>query len=126
LYALINRPESISPEKWGEPYLTRPIHDLWKHEFIYLRDDGSSFKLFSLGEDGISNSQGKDIDDINTWDKGKRWHAYYGVQADEQEVKRRMVRIAIDCLYILLFGYLLIRLIQFNLMQQSIHSGDDL
>lgn len=50
--------------------------DPWGNKYIYrypAQFNTNSFDLYSLGQDGISESGGNDEDDINNWDPDHPW-----------------------------------------------------
>lgn len=61
--------ETVSAE-WGPP---SPVHDSWRRPLRCKRVDGTydngrpRLGVYSLGEDGVSKSEGDDPDDISTW-----------------------------------------------------------
>src|ERR1039457_5297653 len=69
--ALFNCPTNFSSSRWRGPYLGRKTIDPWCDAYVY-RYPGihhtNSFDLYSCGADGISESGGNDLDDINNWD----------------------------------------------------------
>ena len=69
--ALLNCPTNISPSRWRGPYLDRKPIDPWGDDYVYRYPgihNTNSFDLYSCGVDGISKSEGNDLDDINNWD----------------------------------------------------------
>lgn len=52
------------PDAWGNPY---------RIQSRVTPDE--KLRVYSTGEDGRSNSDGKDLDDIRSWDEN-RWHWY--------------------------------------------------
>jgi len=124
--ALISRPKSISSENWHGPYVNDLFPDPWNHPLVYIGNDGSSFQLYSTGKDGVSNSNGNDLDDINTWNKQKQWRSYYQGLADTQRTRGNIIRNGVDALYLLLFGYLIIRCIRFkSVYRPGVRREDD-
>ncbi|MGC3966342.1 MAG: hypothetical protein QM775_02920 [Pirellulales bacterium] len=74
----------------GLPSGERCYPDAWQRPLIAVRDhklnDGRNVPLgiYSLGEDGASNSEGQDADDISSWDENagdfyrrrEKWYAF--------------------------------------------------
>jgi type II secretion system protein G len=79
LSVFTRRPADIPESKW-ERLGNVPTQDPWGHPYIY-RFPGihnrDYFDLYSLGEDGVSNSGGCDSDDINNWDASLSWTRHY-------------------------------------------------
>ncbi len=72
LTSLVKCPTSISQQKWRGPYLDAIPADPWGREYVYLspgKHNTNTFDLYSLGEDGASNSGGQDPDDIASWSR---------------------------------------------------------
>ena len=71
LSALLSCPTNISTGLWHGPYREEIPQDMWKHDYVY-RCPGThnthGFDLYTCGPDGISQSGGADLDDINNWD----------------------------------------------------------
>jgi general secretion pathway protein G len=84
LLALLNAPASVPKQAWRGPYLKTPfaLSDPWQTKYVY-RCPGihntSTFDLYSVGDDCRSRTGGEDPDDINNWDKSRRWRDYYGI-----------------------------------------------
>lgn len=86
LKALVERPDSLPPEKRWVKLLTEIPTDPWGNPYRYLAGEGlkDGFGLYSCGPDGISSSAGNDPDDRNSWsDKSpagpswqERWKLY--------------------------------------------------
>lgn len=68
---LVSRPGDISSKNWLGPYFdTIPI-DPWGHEYCYrfpAIHSTNDFDLYSCGADGVSKTDGNDLDDVNSWD----------------------------------------------------------
>ncbi len=70
LQALTICPTNISQGKW-HLYIDKILLDPWGHAYLYRcpgRYNTNTYDLYSCGEDGISQSEGNDIDDINNFD----------------------------------------------------------
>ena len=65
---LVNSPELTSLDSWG-----RPIQYVMDESGKLIMEDWTLL-AYSLGEDGKSESNGNDADDINTWDEHHRDH----------------------------------------------------
>lgn len=66
-----------------EPFSLYPT-DVWGQDYQFVqfdqsetRDTQSTFHIFSYGNDGISNSNGNDPDDINSWSNNSQ--AFYDI-----------------------------------------------
>lgn len=57
----------------------KPPLDPWDKPFVYIDKpkNDCSFGIYSKGEDGISNTNGNDPDDLNTWTNTDRPYQYY-------------------------------------------------
>jgi general secretion pathway protein G len=70
---LINAPTDGSLKGWRGPYFDPPEipKDFWGREYVY-RFPGiyntNGYDLYSRGPDGVSQTSGNDLDDINNWD----------------------------------------------------------
>ena len=68
------------PETGSYAYITAVPKDAWGRNYVYRfpsvhNPEGPD--IYSLGEDGISKTCGDDADDINNWNTGRPWAAYY-------------------------------------------------
>lgn len=73
LAALLVCPDQALSNRWKGPYLKDSIPiDPWGRPYVY-RSPGihsnAAYNLYSCGADGVSRSDGNDLDDINSWDK---------------------------------------------------------
>jgi len=69
--ALIHCPANRLATHWRGPYLNAIPIDPWGGKYVYAcpgQHNTSGYDLYSCGADGISKSQGSDVDDINNWD----------------------------------------------------------
>ena len=100
LMALIKKYQEVNSPKWRLPYFRRkntPI-DKWGNQFIYQYNKNDKVpKIYSLGSDGISSSDGNDIDDINSWDRRQKWRKYYS----EKRLKKKQFIIILNWLLII-------------------------
>ena len=55
-----------------------------------LRRDAGQILVYSMGSDGLSESNGNDPDDINSWDN--HHHEFYRNQLDKRELNARLWR----------------------------------
>ena len=73
LRALIERPSSENAHRWQGPYLRifAVPKDRWDHEFQYrmpgTHNEALPYDLYSLGQDGVSQTDGNDRDDLSDW-----------------------------------------------------------
>lgn len=69
LMALVERPDSLSPDKPWSQLLNKVPLDPWNNPYRYLAGDSfkGGFGLYSCGADGVSASIGNDPDDWNSW-----------------------------------------------------------
>jgi general secretion pathway protein G len=91
LSVLISRPQSIPQSSWPGPYLSVSPIDFWGRGFVYRYPgihNTNSYDLYSCGADGVSKSEGSDLDDINNWDKSEPWRAYYNRTEWEHKIKK--------------------------------------
>ena len=68
---MVNCPTNFSGGKWSGPYLDPILKDPWKHDYVYScpgKHNTNGYDLYSCGYNGISKSEGDDLDDINNWD----------------------------------------------------------
>ena len=68
---LIQCPTNRLPAHWLGPYLCNVPIDPWGKPYVYAcpgRHNTNGFDLYSCGADGVSKTQGSDLDDINNWD----------------------------------------------------------
>jgi hypothetical protein len=72
LEALRTKPEGVDSSVWRGPYLGKEVpKDPWGNNYVYVfpgKNNKLHFDLYSLGEDGLSATEGNDPDDVNSWD----------------------------------------------------------
>jgi type II secretory pathway pseudopilin PulG len=69
LNALVKGSEPVDREqKWIKPWRMQP-KDPWGREYQYVAGSGypDGFGIYSTGPDGITETQGNDPDDSNSW-----------------------------------------------------------
>ena len=69
--ALMICPTNIPQTRWHGPYMDHVPKDPWNHDYVYRYPsvhNTNGFDLYSCGYDGISKSDGNDLDHINNWD----------------------------------------------------------
>ncbi len=99
-------PADGSLTNWRGPYLDLPVapKDPWGHDYVY-RFPGAynmnGYDLYSRGSDGMSETGGNDLDDINNWDEssprgGFVLNSYYG---DQQFAKAATMLLIIPFLF---------------------------
>ena len=69
LKAIVEKPASFPPDKQWTQLADKIPLDPWGTPYQYIAPTSyvSAFALFSLGRDGVSQSNGNDPDDINNW-----------------------------------------------------------
>lgn len=85
---MLEPPANNSLKNWRGPYIdvSAPPTDPWGHEYVYHfpgLHNKNGYDVYSCGSDGISESGGNDLDDINNWDEasprgGVVLDSYYG------------------------------------------------
>lgn len=69
--ALIHCPEDGLVVHWHGPYLENIPLDPWGNPYAYAcpgRHNTNGYDLYSCGADGLSKTQGSDLNDLNNWD----------------------------------------------------------
>lgn len=66
LNELVEKPEGMSKDEWGGPYLQHGVipKDAWDNAFLYEKKDGT-FIIKSLGADGKEGGEGENEDITN-------------------------------------------------------------
>jgi hypothetical protein len=84
------------------PYLdtTELPCDGWGNAYVYVLDANlpGGFGIYSCGRDGVTSSNGNDLDDLNTWNYARPWAAYYEKQMRSDEIRRSAMLLAVTLL----------------------------
>src|SRR5690606_4673628 len=59
--------------------------DPWGNPYNFVVRDGA-IEVFTFGQNGKSTSNGKDLDDINSWDEMAPWREFYPPPSGENEI----------------------------------------
>jgi hypothetical protein len=102
------RDDSVELDPWGNPYHCGRDMELVDGRVIPIG-------IYSLGEDGLSQTQGNDSDDINSWDENAG--AYYRTKIRESNRKQY----AIEGLLIAPFTYVALLAVGFALRRMFRH-----
>jgi hypothetical protein len=85
-------------DPWGNPYIC--VENI-------TRDDGThvAIGVYSTGRDGVSQTQGTDADDLNSWDE--QIGAYYRAEISAYKRKQSLVQglFVAPFVYIALLGF---------------------
>jgi general secretion pathway protein G len=86
LVVLIIKPGSADMKNWQGPYFQKKLpKDSWGNKFYYYLDKKSNFpRIYSMGKNQRTETSGNDPDDINNWDKEKKWRIFYKIEGATQ------------------------------------------
>lgn len=76
--------------------------DAWGNAYVYVLDANlpAGFGIYSCGQDGMTFSNGNDLDDVNTWNHAKPWAAYYAKQRRIDQIRRLATPLAVTLLVV--------------------------
>jgi len=116
LAALLVCPDPALSNRWKGPYLKLGIPiDPWGQPYVY-RSPGihsnAVYELYSCGADGVSRSDGNDVDDLNSWDNSFKtrdslWQHYNRLAKKERIITTLTSPISITVAVVLGLGLLL-------------------
>ncbi len=92
LSVLVTRPADWPTGSLWAPFLETSDSpcDGWGREFVYVPAPKlpHGFGIYSCGKDGLTASNGNDLDDLNTWNPRAPWRSHYGGGSTRQAVRR--------------------------------------